>query len=81
MISIRYEKVNSERCISVCNAGYYKTGSNCELCTRNTIKSMTGDATDCNTDAACDGTTKVPNSGHTLCGKDANLCNILEYIK
>ena len=42
---------------------------------------MTGDATDCKTDAACDGTAKMPNSGHSVCGKDVNICNILEYIK
>ena len=67
--------------IVVCNAGYYKNGSNCELCIGNIIKSMRGDATDCKTDAACDGTTKVPNSGRTVCGKYVNICNILEYIK
>ena len=67
--------------IVVCNAGYHKNGSDCELCTGNNIKSMRGDATDCNTDTACDGRTKVPNSGHSVCGKDVNLCNILDYIK
>ena len=35
-----------------------------------TVKSLTGDAPDCNTDTACDGKTKVPNSGHTACGKN-----------
>ena len=59
--------------IVVCNAGHYKNGGECEMCSGNTIKSMTGDATDCNTDAACDGTTKVPNEGHTVCGKDVNI--------
>ena len=60
-----------------CNAGYYKNGSDCVLCTGNTIKSMTGDAADCNNDTACDATTKVPNSGHTACGKNINT---LKYI-
>ena len=55
--------------IVVCNVGYYKAGSSCELCTGNTIKSVTGDATSCNADTACDGITKVPNSARTACGK------------
>ena len=42
----------------------------CELCNGNRIKSMTGDAADCNTDTACDGITKVPNSVRTTCGKN-----------
>ena len=45
--------------IVVCNAGQYRAGSDCELCTGNTIKSMIGEATDCKTYAACDGKTKV----------------------
>ena len=55
--------------IVVCNAAYYKNGSDCELCTGYTIKSMTGDAADCNNDTACDGTKNLPNSGHTACSK------------
>ena len=30
-------------------------------------KATEGDAANCNADAACDGTTKVPNTGHTAC--------------
>ena len=60
--------------IVVCNAGYYKAGSSCELCTGNKIKYMTGDAANCNADTACDGITEVPNSGHTTCGKIVNTC-------
>ena len=63
--------------ISVCNAGYYKNGTDCELCTGNKIKSMTGDATDCNADTACDGITKVPNSVRTTCGKNVITCIFL----
>ena len=54
--------------IVVCNAGYYKTGSSCELCTGNKIKSMTGDAAECNGDTPCDGVTEVPDAGHSACG-------------
>ena len=60
----------------VCNAGYYKTGSSCELCTGNKIKSMRGDSADCTTDTTCDGTTKVPNLGHTACGNP----NVIFFI-
>ena len=56
--------------MAVCNAGYYKHGSSCELCTGNNIKSTIGDAADCDADTACDGTTKVPNSENTACGKN-----------
>ena len=55
--------------IVVCNAGYYKNGGDCELCTGNTIKSINVDATDCNTDTACDGIKNIPNSAHTTCSK------------
>ena len=55
--------------ISVCNAGYYKNGTDCELCTGNKIKSMIGDAADCDDDARCDGITNIPNQSHTTCGK------------
>ena len=57
--------------IVVCNAGYYKSGSSCQLCTGNTIKSTIGDASDCDADTSCDGTTKVPNAEHTACGRTA----------
>ena len=53
--------------ISVCNAGYYKNGSNCALCGGNTIKLSPGDDTDC--DDACDGITEVPNVRRTDCSK------------
>ena len=56
--------------IVVCNAGYYKVLSSCELCAGNRIKSMTGDAGNCNADTACDGIAKVPNSERTACGKN-----------
>ena len=54
--------------VAVCNAGYYNSSGSCSLCTGNTIKSTSGDATDCNTDAACNGTDNIPNTGHTACG-------------
>ena len=53
--------------ISVCNAGYYKNGSNCDLCSGNTIKLSPGDDTDCYD--ACDGITEVPNVRRTDCSK------------
>ena len=39
------------------------------MCAGNEIKSSVGDATDCSTDAACDGSSYVANAGHTACGK------------
>ena len=51
----------------MCNAGYYKNESDCVKCTGNTVKSTEGDAASCPT--VCNGMTKVPNSGHTACGK------------
>ena len=53
--------------ISVCNTGYYKNGSNCDLCGGNTIKLSPGDATDC--DDACDGATEVPNVRRIACSE------------
>ena len=53
---------------SVCNAGHYKNGNNCEMCTGNTIKSTIGDAADCNADTPCDGVTEVPDANYTNCG-------------
>ena len=53
----------------VCNAGYHKNGDACVMCTGNEIKSAAGDATDCSADTACDGSSHVPNPGHTACGK------------
>ena len=60
--------------ISVCNVGHYRNGSRCELCTGNKIKSTPGDATNCSTDAPCDGTTSVPNGEHSACGQSMKLC-------
>ena len=37
------------------------------MCTGNTVKSTVDYETSCPT--TCDGMTKVPNSGHTACGK------------
>ena len=54
--------------ISVCNAGYYKNGTECDLCTGNTIKSMIGDVMDCNDDEPCDGVSKAPDANHKKCG-------------
>ena len=54
--------------ISVCNAGYFKNGTDCELCTGNMIKSVRGDAMDCNDDEPCSGVKKVPDTNHTICG-------------
>ena len=59
--------------ISVCNAGYYKNGADCDLCTGNKIKSMRSDSADCNAETACDGTIKVPNSTRTACGKNVHF--------
>ena len=49
-------------------------GPVCVKCTRNTVKSTADDGTSCPTD--CDGMTKVPNSGHTACGKKKNTSDI-----
>ena len=54
---------------SVCNVGLYWTGSACELCAGNEIKSTPGDATNCSADAPCDGVTSVPNDDHSACGE------------
>ena len=55
----------------MCNAGYYNHESNgrCVLCPGNTIKKIPGNAKDCSTDQSCNGITRVPNEGHTTCGK------------
>ena len=52
----------------VCNTGHYSTGNDCVVCPGNTIKSMIGDAMNCNDDELCDGVNKVPNTNHTTCG-------------
>ena len=52
----------------VCSAGYFKNGGSCSLCTGNKIKTAAGVATNCDADTPCDGSTNVPNSGHTACG-------------
>ena len=64
--------------ISVCNAGHYKNGNDCEMCTRNTIKSTTGDAADCNADKPCDGVTEVSDANHTYCGLYTNIFFTIE---
>ena len=53
--------------VLVCNIGYYKVGSSCELCSGNKIKSAIGDTHDC--DASCDGMMNIPNVVHISCGK------------
>ena len=60
---------NSTVSFAECNAGYYRNNGICTTCTGNMIKTMTGDAPHCDADAACDGKLKVPNAGHTDCGK------------
>ena len=53
----------------VCAAGYYGSGYSCTLCSNNEIKTLQGDAPNCHSDTACDGTTNTPNALHTSCGK------------
>ena len=53
-----------------CDAGYYKDGDDCVLCTGNTIKPNSGDDPDCPT--SCDGIMKVANDEHTACSKSRN---------
>ena len=53
---------------SVCNAGYYRDGSDCVMCTDNTIKKLAGNEPHCDSDPPCNGTTTVPNRNHTACG-------------
>ena len=36
------------------------------MCTGNSMKTVVSDAADCD---SCDGTSNVPNTGHTACGK------------
>ena len=52
-----------------CNAGYYRISGICLLCPGYKIKTMTGDKSHCDEDTACDGITKIPNRGHTACGR------------
>ena len=51
--------------IVVCNAGYFKNGESCTLCTGNQFKPQAGDAGSCQN---C-GSTTVANAQHTACGK------------
>ena len=44
------------------------------MCTGNTVKSTVGNDTSCPT--TCDGMKKIPNSGHTACGKSKNTSGI-----
>ena len=39
----------------------------CALATN--LKTAVGDATNCDSDPPCDGTTQVPNAKHTCCGE------------
>ena len=55
--------------VSVCHAGHFTNGDLCITCAGNTIKSTSGNATDCSADQPCDGTITVPNIGHTACGE------------
>ena len=55
----------------MCDAGYYKDGNDCVMCTGNTVKLTMDEDTSCST--TCDGMTMVPNSGHTACGKKDNM--------
>ena len=40
------------------------------MCTENKIKTMKGDAADCDDDPACDGVSEIPNAVHTACGEN-----------
>ena len=55
--------------VSVCNAGHFGSGFSCTICPGNTIKPASGDAANCDAAEPCDGTTTVPNAGHTACGE------------
>ena len=53
-----------------CNAGYYGNATTtCTLCPGNTIKSVQGNASDCNGETPCDGVSNEANAEHTACGK------------
>ena len=39
------------------------------MCTGNTIKKTSGNAYNCDADAACDGMITMPNDNHTACSK------------
>ena len=63
--------------LSVCNAGYYRTGGSCALCPGDAIKPAVGDAVNCS--STCDEMLTVANGNHTACGKwkltqDCSLC-------
>ena len=53
----------------VCKAGYYRAGSDCVMCTGNTIKMAVGNTANCDADPECDGIFDKPNANHTACGK------------
>ena len=42
------------------------------MCPDNTVKSDPGDITHCNTDPPCDEISRVPDVGHTVCGKNTH---------
>ena len=50
-----------------CNVGYYLNNEMCERCPGNSIKQNAGNDTSCS--AECDGTSMVPNTQRTACGK------------
>ena len=60
--------VNVNIFVSVCNAGYYRDGSACLLCTDDKIKTLAGNEPHCDTDQPCDGVSTVSNENHTACG-------------
>ena len=68
-IHCRLMPINNPVSFTECNVGYYRNRHPCELCTGNKIKTMTGDAADCDADEACDEPLKIPNAGHTACGR------------
>ena len=54
--------------IQECNAGNYKSGNSCLMCTANTIKSTSGDTVNCLANPPCNGVGKIPDQNHTKCG-------------
>ncbi len=59
--------LNMYKWFSVCSAGHYGSEYSCLICPGNTIKSVVGDAADCNGETPCDGINNIPNSAHTAC--------------
>ena len=61
-------------CVKVCSAGYYLSGSDCLMCTGNTIKTTAGNTANCDADPAYSGIIDIPNANHTACGKSSTIC-------